>query len=214
MKRPRSPVSRLLFLAMALLTTSVAEADDFRRSGLYMGLSGAFGISLFEDDFDTSSLSNPRLGDSAGFQIKLGYRLNDWLAVEAQYEWLNEFVLTQTNEAIYESTTAAEFRPQTVTANLKLILPVGRVEPHLILGVGIGLWEATVIRSGVSKSNSAFAGRIGTGIDFHLTPSWVLNASGTAVLGTTQFEQQAGAIPFSVRDLYYVSVAAGVAYRF
>jgi opacity protein-like surface antigen len=214
MNRPRYPVSLLILLTLALLTSSIAKSDDFSRSGAYIGASGAFGISLFENDLEASSPRNLKLGDSAGFQIKMGYRLNEWLALEAQYEWLNEFVVTQTNEAIYESTAVAEFRPQTVTANLKLILPLGRVEPHLILGVGLGLWEGKVIRSGFSTSNSAFAGRVGAGVDFHLTPSWILTASGTAVLGTAQFEQEAGAIPFSVGDLYYVSFAAGVAYHF
>ena len=214
MKRPRLLTPLVIALALALLTNSTAEADEFRRAGAYVGASGAFGISLFEDEFDVASLENPGLGDSAGFQIKAGYRFNDWLAIEAQYEWLNEFIVTQTNETLYESETIAEFRPQTVTANLKLILPSGRIEPHIILGLGLGIWEGKGIRSGISRTTSAFAGRVGAGLDFHLTPSWTLNASGTAILGMAEFELEARAVPLAIRDLYYVSVGAGVVYHF
>ena len=137
------------------------------------------------------------------------------MALEAQYEWLNEFVVTQTNDAIYESTTVAEFRPQTVTANLKLILPLGRVEPHLILGIGLGLWEGKGDPFRIFKKRLGFGrasgGRHGLPSDTVLDPE--CKRYGGARDGSIRRKKQAS-IPFSVRDLYYVSFAAGVAYRF
>ena len=84
MNRSLSPVSLLILLTLALQTSSIAKSDDFSRSGAYIGASGAFGISLFEDDLEASSPRSLKLADSAGFQIKTGYRLNEWLALEAQ----------------------------------------------------------------------------------------------------------------------------------
>lgn len=214
MKMPRIKASFLLVLAMGLWLSFPSRADEFRRSGVYGGLSGTFGISLFADQVEAFLPNNPKLGNSAGFQIRLGYRLASWIALEAQYEWLNEFTVTQTSQDTYESRTVGEFRPQTVTANLKLILPTGRIEPHVIVGLGVSIWEGTLTQSTISRKDTAFAARIGAGVDFHLTQSWVLNATGTGVMGTAEFSRENKDIPFPIDDLYYFSFSAGVAYRF
>lgn len=214
MKYRRGPTTCLLALTACLLTGWPAWGDDTGRRGLYIGLSGTAAISLFEDPLEALVSSNPELGDSAGFQIRMGYRLLSWLALEAQYEWLNEFALSQTSNETYESRIIAEFTPQTVTANVKLILPTGRIEPHLIIGVGVSVWDGRLVGSDTSKSDSAFAARLGAGVDFHLSSSWILQASGTGVLGTAQFIPENGDIPFPIEDLYYFSFGAGLLYRF
>lgn len=214
MKQPAFPKASLFVLGLVVLVGLPAWGDDDRRTGVYVGVAGAAAISLFQDQLEPFVPANPQLGDSAGFQIKLGYRLAAWLALEAQYEWLNEFVLTQTSNTTYESKTIAEFRPQTVTANFKLILPTGRLEPHLIIGIGASFWDAKLLNANVSKSDSAFAARLGAGIDFHLNRSWVLQVTGTGVLGTAEFDPERENVPFPIDELYYFSVAAGVLYRF
>ena len=162
MSPPRLFSSLLIALTGCMLASLPAHAEP-EPSGPYVGLSGAFAISLFGEQFESSSLKNSKLGNSAGFQIRVGYRVSSWLALEAQYEWLDEFVLTASSDSLYETKKVAEFRPQTVTANLKFILPTGRIEPHLIVGLGVSLWEATRSQENISVQESAFAARLNCG---------------------------------------------------
>ena len=211
---PRLFSSFLIVLIGCMVASLPAHAEEPETSGAYLGLSGTFGIGLFGDQFESSGLKNPKLGDSAGFRIKAGYRVASWFALEAQYEWLNEFVLTADSDALYVTRKVAKFRPQTVTANLKFILPTGRIEPHVIVGLGVGLWEATRIDRDISVQKSAFAARLGAGVDFYLTQSWALNVQGTGVIGTTKFDQDDLGTSIEIDNLNYFSLGAGVTYCF
>ena len=215
MSPPRLFSLFLIVLSGCMLASLPAHTDELEpSSGAYLGLSGAFGISLFGGQFESSSLENPKLGNSAGFQVKAGYRVASWLALEAQYEWLDEFVLTARSDVPDETKKVAQFKPQTVTANLKFILPTGRIEPHVIVGLGVGLWEITRIQKRTSVQKSFFAARLGAGVDFYLTRSWVLNVQGTGVIGTTKFDQNDLGLVFEIDNLNYFSLSAGVSYCF
>jgi hypothetical protein len=85
-------------------------------------------------------------------------------------------------------------------------------------GVGVTWWNveglglASVLPS---QSGNGFAGRLGGGIEFYITEHFLIDAEATAVL--TSRELDVGQIigtPASLDRFYYMSISAGLTYRF
>jgi opacity protein-like surface antigen len=171
----------LVFIVLALIS-SQATADDFDRPGAYIGVNGVYAISLFQNDInELAGLDDDfNLGDSPGVNARLGYRIFSWFAVEAEYEWVQSMDLKVLDLDI------GDFKPNTVTANLKFILPVWRIQPYLLMGGGVAIWD---IDSPIqNQSSTGFAGRVGLGIDTYLTKHWVFNLEATGVLNTNDID--------------------------
>jgi opacity protein-like surface antigen len=216
------------FLALAILSIpalSVAEDSEdgdsspFRRSGPYVSLAGVYVTDAFEDAFENiidSAFDVPigvGLEDSGGLDARLGYRLASWFAAEVQYEWVDRFDVDLSVSGV--PVGHASMNGHTLTANAKLIAPIWRIQPFLLIGIGGSVFEFEDHTAGNlfggSGTNLSFAGRAGIGIDFHLTESIVLNTEGAVLATTSDF----GAPDvFDMDDLYYVSVSAGLQYRF
>ena len=110
----------------------------------------------------------------------------------------------------------------TLTANTKWIVPVWRVQPYLLIGVGFSSWDVdrgavgTLLNSipstdiDIKNGNQTnLAGRAGLGLDLYVTENIVINAQGQAVL-TTIKKPDLG----DIDDLNYVGFSAGLQYRF
>lgn len=197
-------------LALALaLVTSHAHADDFDRSGAYLGVNGVYALSLFQNDINELAGLDDHfdLGDSPGVNARLGYRIFSWFAVEAQYEWVQSMDLKLLDQDL------GDFKPNTVTANLKFIIPVWRIQPYLLAGGGVAIWD---IDSPIqNQSSTGFAGRVGVGIDTYLTKHWVFNLEATGVLNTNNIDPSKISNDItSISHLYYFSMSAGITYRF
>ena len=106
-----------------------------------------------------------------------------------------------------------DFKPNTVTANLKFIIPVWRIQPYLLAGGGVAIWD---IDSPIqNQSSTGFAGRVGVGIDTYLTKHWVFNLEATGVLNTNNIDPSKISNDItSISHLYYFSMSAGITYRF
>ena len=112
--------------------------DDEDALLLKTELAGAVGIPLPPVRYD----------DSWGVNARVGYRALPFLALETEYEWLDGIgILTPIGRV-------AEYRPQTLTGNVKLIAPTWRVQPYLVAGGGVGFWRVDVApdRSGAARS--------------------------------------------------------------
>lgn len=74
------------------------------------------------------------------------------IALEIQYEWLDTVDFSNAAPGKF-----AEYNPQTVTANVKLFLPSGALQPYLLAGAGIGFWELDTLAlgSGLGALNQA-----------------------------------------------------------
>lgn len=198
----------LFFIVLALIS-SQAAADDFDRPGAYIGVNGVYAISLFQNDInELAGLDDAfDLGDSPGVNARLGYRIFSWFAVEAEYEWVQSMDLKVLDLDI------GDFKPNTVTANLKFILPVWRIQPYLLMGGGVAIWD---IDSPIqNQSSTGFAGRVGLGIDTYLTKHWVFNIEATGVLNTNDIDPSKISNDITdISHLYYFSMSAGITYRF
>lgn len=203
-----------ILLSLMLLSTGPSTADDFDRRGAYLGVEGIYAVSLFQDDVnDAFGLDDAvKLGDSAGLNARLGYRVFSWVALEAEYEWVDEMDLS------YLGFHVGKFKSNTITGNLKFIVPTWRLQPYLVLGAGVALWKIEGVLDIVNQSSTGFAGRVGLGLDTYLTKNIVLSLEATGVLTTNKLDPSE--LPpeigpdFSISHLYYVSFGAGLTYRF
>jgi opacity protein-like surface antigen len=201
----------LIILASSFLLAGHAQAGDYSRSGVYVGVNGAYGIDLFGSEL-RSAFGVPRevsMGNSWGLNARLGGRLLSFLALEFQYEWMNGIPLN------LDGVQVANFRPHTITGNLKFYIPIKIVQPYILAGAGVGIWKLEfdnpLLGSVFNQSNTGFAARLGAGIDVYLTENVALNVEGAGVLNTSSFDFDAAE---SLSGLYYFSVSAGILYRF
>ena len=212
--------SLLAGAALALAMASPLQAGDFADRGLYLGVSGTYSTSLFQEKVLSYAGLPPataQISDSKGFSARLGYRAMSWLALEVQYEWLDTFDFS--NPALGKF---AEYKPQTVTANVKLFLPSGWVQPYLLAGAGISFWQLDMLPfpgeippvPGGQSSGEGFSGRAGLGLNIHLSEHIALNAEATAVLNTTTLDPTETDFDQTIGNLYYVAFSAGLTYRF
>lgn len=217
-------ITRLpLLLASAiagLLMAGAAAAEDFDDRGLYVGVSGVYSATLFQEEvlsYGGLPAELAQVSDSQGVSARLGYRPMNWIALEIQYEWLDTIEFS--NAALGKF---AEYNPQTVTANLKLFLPSGSLQPYLLVGAGIGFWELDTLAfpgtvppvAGGRSSGEGFTGRAGLGLNFHMTDHVALNLEGVGVLNTTTLDPNDTDFDKTLGNLYYFAFSAGITYRF
>ena len=205
--------------AAILLLAAGAGADDdgFSRSGFYLGVGATGAIHLFEDEVKNQSGGLAEVEDSAGLNARLGYRALSWLALEAQYEWVAglDFVATQDLGPVAgKGDTLARLQSHTVTANLKLLLPIWRIQPYLLAGIGGSYYDIDNKTGflGARGDEWAFAGRVGVGGDLYLTKNLLAFLEVSGVL--TTLDITAPTATGSLTGLYYLSTQLGLQYRF
>jgi opacity protein-like surface antigen len=198
-----------LALIFSLLTLAgsfpaAAEGDPYGyvdRSGPYIGLAAAMAILVEVDDeledvtgFDTDT------DVGVGLQARAGYRVHPLFGAEVNFEWLPEFDIdARTIEEL------AEIEIWTLTVDAKLFLPNWRSGQFFLLaGAGVlGAELEDTVGAGVSEDETDFAARFGAGIDVYLTKNTAATVEASYVLPTGD-----------LKDLDYVSVNAGLQYRF
>jgi opacity protein-like surface antigen len=168
---------------------AAADDDDFSRRGVYLGIGGIYTQNgQIEDEIEDAVppiVDKIEVDDSAGFNALVGYRLFPVLAAELQYEYVDGFDLKAT---VGPATQKIEIQSHLVTANLKAILPIWRVQPYLLGGAGVIRWEfdeSGPLPNFFSSGETDFAARAGGGIDFYLTRNIVLNAGANVVIADT-----------------------------
>ena len=166
-------------LAAGLVLAGAASAQDFARPGAYASLSGVTSIETIDADGRTDV--------GTGVSGRLGYRFSPQLALEGQADWSGDFA-----EGPFDLTST------TVTLNAKYYLAQRQVQPYLLAGIG-----AQIADTNLSRSESAFAARVGGGLDFYLNERLGLLAEAAYVIPTGDLD-----------GFDYVSVGWGVFYRF
>jgi hypothetical protein len=195
----------VLLLALAIPSSAFAEAsegstnEDYARPGFYLGLSGVGAIETFDNELDNVSLSS-----GGGFNVRGGYRVNEFLAVEAQVEYVagfeDSFFLFDDGKVKYSAVS--------MTGNAKFYPLQGRFQPFL--GVGLGFINGQLDLFSSDDDTTAGVVRLGGGLDFYLTESWVISSevdwvkpfAGNKVFGA------------KLEDFSYVTIGGGVSYRF
>ncbi len=201
----------LCLLPAPVLADQHEESEEkkkpgFGRRGFYMGLGFAYGFGdFYENAIEDEIPIRVNVDDAPGLNARVGYRVLSFLAFEAHYEWINDFNLDLSGLDVADQTT------HTITGNLKLLLPLWRFQPYLMLGVGAQYYDIGSNLTGLLEDNDwAFAGRPALGIDFYITRHLVFNVEGAGVIAVTDLS---GTLS-SVDTLPYVSVGGGFQWRF
>ena len=141
----------------------------FDRPVAYVGIGGTFA----HQNFSTPGTQD----DSGSIVFRAGYRGNAFLAVELLGEVLPGF---DASDAVKNDVSG-----YAVTFNTKLLLPLGRVEPWVM--VGLGFLDINADRYRGDRDDLAF--RPAAGVDLHLTPHWALYAEAAYMLPTGSVER-------------------------
>lgn len=195
-------------LAGVILCAPGARADDdFNHAGAYVGLGASGLISGFQ-----GALGRADFGNTAGFNVHGGYRLNEYLAFDGVYEYGNDFgrghSRTIGNQVI---TRGASIQTNVFTVGPKLILPLEWFQPYLDGGIGFlnANGDVTVedVTTGATRSagnsGTGFAGRFGGGVDLYLTPQWSVYLDNAYTIPTS-----------GPSNVYYYSFGLGGRYSF
>lgn len=167
-------------------------SSEYERPGVYGGL----GPSYLFQHFD-GSVSGAGFGDSWGFYSRLGYRLDEFFAIEGLFEYGDLFSSPQ---------SPLDLSTESFHVAGKVHLPIDRLHPYLYGGVGFLNVDATIGKGSETidvASGIGFAGRVGGGFDLWLNDRFSLTADFSYVMPTGE-----------VGDYYYTSVTWGLRYSF
>ncbi|MDH3198782.1 MAG: porin family protein, partial [Candidatus Krumholzibacteria bacterium] len=175
--------ARAFAIVAALFSALPALAGDdesFDRSGWYAGLGAQGQYYLLQDEVEQESLGLLTVGNTVGFMARGGYRLTSWFAAELAYEYAPGFALETARQidlgaidpslpVVLKGTELVGVDGHTVTLNAKFLLPVWRIHPYLMLGLGGSLVKIEDRFGLVDASKVAVAGRLGVGGDIYIT---------------------------------------------
>jgi len=161
------------------VTTSPKKYDLSKR--WYFG--GGFNYAF--ENFD-NELSEVNWDNTWGFDIKAGYFICDYFALEAMFQYLNDFEYKESGWIYYYPYYYAYDYKATVsgynfTINGKGFIPLESiVRPYGVLGLGYAHGEleekGTILGETVtiSDKDSGLFGRIGAGLDIFLSKQFAL----------------------------------------
>lgn len=174
-------------------TESQSDWDVYNRPGPYVGVGGSYMVSGFQGGARSADF-----GDTLGFNVRGGYRLNDYWALEGLYEYGDDF-------GAHQVVPGGDIQTNTFMGGAKLILPLGRFQPYLSGSAGFVNANAdkSLRRTNWDVDGTNFAGRFGGGVDLFATENVAvfLDASYTMPIK-------------EVSDLYYFSFGWGAKYVF
>ena len=192
-------VAVLFFSAVFTSAARADEGPDYSRSGLYLGAGLGIAVDMaLERELDEILVLGARVYETGFVNARVGYRVIPYLATELQFEYVVAFK----TEGWRGSVSTHDV--MTLTANAKVPVARGRIQPFLLAGGG--LYHAKFDYDsdyGDDESLSGFALRAGAGLDFYASEHLLFVLDVTYVL------------PFGdVRNLDYMSVGFGGQYRF
>lgn len=197
-------IRKILIAALLFAIPNPALAEDaFNRPGPYVGVGMAGGLSEFDG-------VARRSGDSPGFDVRGGYRLNDYFATEILYEYMDDFGTHRMNALGNE--THGHMTTHNFSWMGKLLAPTAgltNLQPYISGGLGflnvdgttrIHEIDGTVRRA---RSGTEFAGRVDGGVDYFFTPEVSTFLDVGYVMPTDQLDH-----------FHYLSLGLGVKYQF
>ena len=202
------------FLVGICLLAGLANAEDagdadFGRSSAYVGVGASRSINLIEDFLsDDPVLRHIGVSDNWGVNGRAGYHITSWLAIEGEYEWLEPF------QVDFAGVHIGEISTQSATVNLKFMLPLRRFQPYVLLGAGAAFLDIGDRRARLDVDSTAFAGRVGVGIDIYLTRNLYLNAGAEGLLSDAKVSLTTPSGTFDSRGVGTVDIQAGLGWRF
>lgn len=211
--------STMVFAALTWLVcagSAQAQAPDYSRAGFYIGGGFSYATDLYEDEIEGALPSGFKvdIDDNFGANARAGFRISSFFALELQYDWIDTYDITAT-DADVSGQSAIDV--QTLTANVKLYLPIQRFHPYMLAGIGYQRYQIETSSSPetvrLKNLDYVFAGRLGLGFDVYLTDHVLFYAEGAAVLSDATVNvplEGAG----EVDNLFYAGLNTGFLWRF
>jgi hypothetical protein len=189
------------------------DGPDYGRSGFYLGLGGFYAFEHF--DLTTTDLgvvglgytpgTDPQFDNSAGADLRLGYRVAPHLAFEFDYQFHEGYDSTLPTGAGFPF--PLELDMHLFSLNAKIPLLTGCIQPYGLLGAAMMIRNTEVVDApGVPKpfdEDLGYATRFGGGIDFYASENWVFYVESVFVLPVG-----------IVDDSNLTTLGGGVQYRF
>jgi len=175
---------------------AVAASDPPARAGFYAAAAGSYALNASDLRLD--------LENSLGLKARLGHRFQPRWALEAEFEWINEFDV-RINDSV-----PASYGVWALTANARGYLMTGRIQPFVLAGLGVAHASfrdrvGTLAGAGFPRANAAsgFALRFGGGAEIHITRHIAIILDASYLMASGDLD-----------DFDYASLGWGVQYRF
>lgn len=144
---------RMLFLLPPLASIAAAQSDpapdlEPGRNGPYLSVAGLYAFDNFDNDPNAGLLPPNNVDGAVGFTARGGWRFMRWAAAELSYEYVP---------------FKGGFVAMAGMTHLKGILPLGKIEPYAMVGLG-GLVYTETDQNNIS----GFAWRAGLGAQVHV----------------------------------------------
>lgn len=178
---------------------------DYARTGPYIGVGGLYAIEFFSqgDPFNNGDKTAGDASNSAGFHVAAGYRVIPNLAVEARYEYYNEFD-TDPDRRITARTSGGGYNGWSTTVNAKGYILTGQWQPYALIGLGyLSTDGRRTNNAATAKPGDGFAMRFGVGMDACIGEHWALGP------------ELAYLLPFGdAGNMDMLTIGGGVRYKF
>ena len=185
----------LLFAAPpASFAEEGSDRYEYASSGIYIG--GGFGLGFEQYK---GALAGPDYQVGIGFDIFGGYRFGRYIAVEAQFEYIDR-VDTEIDDPGVKTLL------QTFTVQAKPYLPFGRWQPFLLGGIGVTKITTQVNKNKNKINDNSLSFRAGGGLEYYATENIAATVSASYVIPVCSNGFTCG--------YRYVSALFGVQYRF
>jgi opacity protein-like surface antigen len=199
------PCTTLLLAALAAPAPAQIIDDDtlppplpskrYDQRGAYFGLGALYAVETFDSSVPIDLDIDIDGANTGGLDVRAGYRASSRIAGELLFQYYDQFGLEYTLPG--EPTVKEFFGGWSLTGNAKLFALQGRIQPYAVLGLG------ALVLDREAGNDAAFAARFGAGLDFYLTPHWVLDTELGYVLPTG-----------SLSDFPILAIGLGAQYRF
>jgi opacity protein-like surface antigen len=176
----------LVFVCGMSSGTAVAEPQEADAEGFFLGA----GVNGSFEDFESDNIFD--FDDAVGLGIRGGYRFDEWIAAELQYEWSGTF----DGDAL-----STELDLHYIGMNAKLYPLHTLVQPYLL--VGAGLAYADLDTSIGSEDETAATFRFGAGVEIPVFDGLRVTLEAGYVMPTGDLD-----------DFRYATVGTGIIWYF
>ncbi len=194
-----------VFLGALQCMNSEDEGSDYSRSGIYAGLGGTFAIE------EVVKARGVTADNSAGLNARVGYRCDPLVSLEFAYEWIDGFDVSVATTGV-PATINFKADRHVFTANAKLHVLRGPVQPYVLAGLGVmrgtrlgtsGQLEGSMPPTATTNKQAELAPRLGGGIDGYINENAVVSFEASYLRGT-----------YKLRGLDHVTLGLSFQYRF
>lgn len=188
----------ICLLATALLVALPYKVEaQAKPQGFFLGAGASYAWENFDDDELTDLEREPGISnvdvefdDAWGFNVFAGYKFMKYLALEANYNYYDDFEVDLDARVFGNSVSAdADIEIWTVTADLLLMYPVfdDRLVPYLRFGGGY--MDAEIDAGGDDDDENDLVMNLGGGIDYFLNEIVSLGLDGKYVWGRGDLDE-------------------------